>query len=526
MPPPDNAPAPLLVPGRGEPRIERYVPQSLADLKAAAPDRRDWLWQGYLAPGNVTLLTSLWKSGKSTLISVLLARMKAGGTVAGLPMRPGRAVVISEESPEMWLDRSRVVDLDGHVDWFCRPFRGKRGSGKSYTLGTLLEGLCTKERGTSIAQNCRENSVLLFDTLGIFQWTDILLQEDSGQEIVRQQFALRRGWDIKPEPLDVCVWIPKGLRTPTTPAGQQEFSINCSDFSAADWGYLFGLDIYQDRMGQLLNDAYIKVTSEGWADTNRRYLAREVYSLDDLINCVKLDAEVKESYQAETRRAVPQQLQTYRRNPLFEDQGTPLHDFLRPGRMSVIVMNKMSDELRLIVVSAFLRRLIASRVGASETEKHLKILEGIPPENRQAWQDALHQAVPPTWVAIDEAQNNLPAERRTSATDVLIKYVREGRNYGLSFMVATQQPTSIDQRILAQVDTIICHKLTVQGDIDYVRRNVKSNLPEEVKFGNSVLGFDELLRSLDVGQALVSNTETERAFLMDVRPRISVHGGF
>jgi hypothetical protein len=25
----------------------------------------------------------------------------------------------------MWLDRSRVVDLDGHVDWFCQPFRGK-----------------------------------------------------------------------------------------------------------------------------------------------------------------------------------------------------------------------------------------------------------------------------------------------------------------------------------------------------------------------------------------------------------------
>ena len=107
----------------------RYVPRSLADLRATVPDRRDWLWQGYLAPGNLTLLTSLWKSGKSTLIAVLLARMKTGGTVAGLPVRPGRAVVISEESPSMWLDRSRVVDLDGHVDWFCQPFRGKPTDG-------------------------------------------------------------------------------------------------------------------------------------------------------------------------------------------------------------------------------------------------------------------------------------------------------------------------------------------------------------------------------------------------------------
>ena len=41
-----------------------------------------------------------------------------------------------------------------------------------------------------------------------------------------------------------------------------EFTINCSDFAPEDWGYLLGLDIYQDRMGQLLNDAYVKVTAE------------------------------------------------------------------------------------------------------------------------------------------------------------------------------------------------------------------------------------------------------------------------
>ena len=89
-----------------------------------------------------------------------------------------------------------------------------------------------------------------------------------------------------------------------------------------------------------------------------------------------------ESYHDETRRAVLQQLMTYHRNPLFEDQGTPLRDFLIPGRMSVIVMNKMSDELRLIVVSALMWRLIASRVQASEAEKHLKIIEKLTPAER------------------------------------------------------------------------------------------------------------------------------------------------
>lgn len=403
---------------------------------------------------------------------------------------------------------------------------GKRGSGKSYTLGTLLEGICARELLSSIAHHVRRVSTLLFDTLGIFQWMDILLTGDSQREVLQEQFAVRRGWEIKPEPLDVAIWIPKGSRAPGTPASHHEFSVNCSDFAAEDWGYLLGLDIYQDRMGQLLNDAYIKVTLEGWTDSNRRHQPKSQYSLDDLISCVKNDQELTGAYQAETQRAILQQLMTYHRNPLFEDEGTSLQDFLKPGRMSVIVMNKMSDELRLIVVSALLRRLIASRMRASEAEKHVKILETLEPEEKAALEAALLNAVPPTWVCIDEAQNILPSDRRTSATDVLVKYVREGRNYGLSFVVATQQPTAVDSRILAQVDTLLVHKLTVQGDIDHVRKNIKSNLPEEVRYANSVLNFDQLIRALDVGQALVSNTETDRAFIMDVRPRISVHGGF
>jgi hypothetical protein len=104
--------------------LERYVPQSLSDLKAATHGPGDWLWHGYLASGNLTLLTSLWKAGKSTLISVLLSHMKTGGTLAGLPVAAGRAVVISEEPPAKWIERSRLLDLDGHVDWLCLPFIG------------------------------------------------------------------------------------------------------------------------------------------------------------------------------------------------------------------------------------------------------------------------------------------------------------------------------------------------------------------------------------------------------------------
>jgi hypothetical protein len=83
-----------------------------------------WLWEGYLAAGNVTLLTSQWKTGKTTLVSVLLAKMGSGGTLAGLPVRPGRVVVVSEESQALWAMRHRRLPIGAHCGLMCRPFPG------------------------------------------------------------------------------------------------------------------------------------------------------------------------------------------------------------------------------------------------------------------------------------------------------------------------------------------------------------------------------------------------------------------
>jgi hypothetical protein len=96
----------------------------LDGLRAAAAGPVAWLWQGYLAPGNVTLLTSQWKSGKTTLLSVLLARLGSGGQLAGLPVQAAKAAVVTEEAPARWLQRAEKLGIGNHVCWFCRPFRG------------------------------------------------------------------------------------------------------------------------------------------------------------------------------------------------------------------------------------------------------------------------------------------------------------------------------------------------------------------------------------------------------------------
>jgi hypothetical protein len=111
----------------------------LPDLQRQAVAQTDWLWQGFLAAGNLTLLTGSAKSGKTTLLALLLARMKAGGELAGLAVRPGKAVVVSEEPPSHWLKRSERFDFAGHVCWFCRPFRGLPGPAEWQALLENIE---------------------------------------------------------------------------------------------------------------------------------------------------------------------------------------------------------------------------------------------------------------------------------------------------------------------------------------------------------------------------------------------------
>jgi hypothetical protein len=48
-----------------------------------------WLWHGLVAAGKVTLFTSLWKSGKTTLLAHYLARRRAGGEFLGLAVAAG-----------------------------------------------------------------------------------------------------------------------------------------------------------------------------------------------------------------------------------------------------------------------------------------------------------------------------------------------------------------------------------------------------------------------------------------------------
>lgn len=86
------------------------------DPAADGTDRAHWLWHGLVAAGKVTLFTSLWKSGKTTLLAHFLARRRAGGDFLGQAVAPGGSLVASEEPRDLWPERRRRLGLGGERD--------------------------------------------------------------------------------------------------------------------------------------------------------------------------------------------------------------------------------------------------------------------------------------------------------------------------------------------------------------------------------------------------------------------------
>ncbi len=85
----------------------------------------DWLWRGYLKPGDITLLTSLWKTGKTTLLAGILRSLGSGMAFLDRPTRPARAWVVSEESQSQWRERLARMPIGPHVQLIARPFQGR-----------------------------------------------------------------------------------------------------------------------------------------------------------------------------------------------------------------------------------------------------------------------------------------------------------------------------------------------------------------------------------------------------------------
>lgn len=422
-----------------------------------------------------------------------------------------QARISNKFDANVWLDIRAP-----HVVYIC----GRRGTGKSYDLGILAEGLALV-KDSRITTKTSPVTTIFFDTQSQF-WAllhapDRRLEDDSEQLAGLEQWGLL-GRQIPSAQL----FAPAGDAQPYP--GAVEFAIDPADIEVEDWCGLFDIDVYSPQ-GQIVRNLLRKVRTDGYSTRavsksgGRRVQPRSEYDIEDLIACLIEDAELNELSQRQTRDAVLWKLEALRDSKIFRQGGIDILDILAPGRLSIFLLRNLDDATKSLVVSVIARRVFRI-MGKHHTEMKTGKRSGAGPPDTSI---SLPQGV---WVLIDEAHLICPSDSQTAAKPTLIEYVKRGRDAGLSLVLATQQPSAVDSRVVSQVDLLIAHRLVADADISAALSRVPADFPKKVSFGSTeVADRLALIRALETGEAWVADAETNRAFLVAMRPRVSAHGG-
>ena len=130
----------------------------------------------------------------------------------------------------------------------------------------------------------------------------------------------------------------------------------------------------------------------------------------------------------------------------------------------------------------------------------------------------VRREMPLVWVFIDEAHEFLPKVGKTPATDALVQLLREGRQPGISMVLATQQPGKIHTDAMTQSDIVISHRVTARPDVEALNEISQSYLYESIS--DKLNGLPHLK-----GSAIILDDSSERIYPIRVRPRFTWHGG-
>ena len=347
---------------------------------------------------------------------------------------------------------------------------GKRGSGKSYTLGVLVEELFQQQ-----PRPC----ILMVDPMGIF-WT------------------LAEPADSSAHGLPVQLLVPGDLEKVYSAALLERYrqlgitltrlTLAPASLSADAWCLLFDLSI-NEPLGISLGRAVQVLRSR-----------LPHFGLADLEQAVVQDSLSHER----TREALVNRLRIAASWGLFEVPALDLDAALTPERVHVLdcsVLDYGPEGLRSLTLDLLTRRLFTSAQARRQA---------IPEE-------AAGESPSKLWLLIDEAHQFLPAGTSSFCKDAMIRWVKEGRQPGLSCVVASQQPGSLEPEVLSQADALITHRLTNLDDLDAVDHLSQGYL------GSPLHVYVRHLKN--PGQAVLVDDARERVAMLQVRTRLTRHGG-
>jgi len=332
---------------------------------------------------------------------------------------------------------------------------GKRGSGKSYTLGVITEELSNLPKETS--QNIAS---LIFDTMGIY-WT-MKFENQKDKQLLNE-------WKLKPKSLPIKVFVPAGHFNSYTEKGipaDKPFALDVTELNAEDWVLTFGLDMISP-VAVLIERTITKLKE------------KRDFNIQEIISNLKADEETsKETKNAAT--GLFEAAQTWGVFAQTQAQSTKVKDLITRGTTTVLdlsVYNAVGAfNVRALVISLVSRKIFNQRMLARKKEEIDSVSKGL-----DYLSETEKKENPLVWIFIDEAHEFLPLDKKTIATDALIQLLREGRQPGISLVLATQQPGQIHRDVMTQSDIVIAHRVTSQPDLQALNYIMQSYLLDSIK---------------------------------------------
>ena len=278
------------------------------------------------------------------------------------------------------------------------------------------------------------------------------------------------------------------------------FAIQPSELSVEDWCLTFNIEI-TSPIGALIG----RVISN----------LEEDYDIDGIIAAIQSD-ERTDHY---TQAAAENLFITAESWGLFSKQGISFSELVQPSQITVIDVSGYASavnraSVRALVIGLISKKLFTERMQARKEEefRDVKSFTRLIPSEEEA------KEVPLIWIMVDEAHEFLPRSGTTPATDTLQTLLREGRQPGISLVLASQQPGQIHTDVMTQSDIVIAHHITAKIDVDALGALMQTYMRESL---------DKTLADLpDVkGAAILFDDTNERLYPIRIRPRITWHGG-
>jgi len=376
--------------------------------------------------------------------------------------------LLGQVAAETW--RKVALDLNG-----CNTLSvfGVQGSGKSYTLGTIIEMATRPLPRLNVLP--RPLATVVFHYHQTQDYPPEFVTMDRPNDDAAQVSALADAWGAAPAALeDVLVLTTADMVSHR----QREFprarvapiAFGSAELTVADWRFLMGATGSDALYLKLLNEVMRK--------------ARGAMTLE-AIHAGLADAPLSDNQRAlaETRLEFAAR---------FIDDGQALRDLVRPGRLIVVdLRDEFIEQDQALGLFVTMLNVFA---GAGMGDEHFNKL-----------------------IVFDEAHKYMGGPLISHVVGV----IREMRHKGVSVVVASQDPVNVPQAVIELSSAVVLHRFNAPSWLRHIQK--------------SLVALAELtppmMAALQPGEALVWANRasdpvfTRRAVKVRLRPRVTKHGG-